>query len=159
MTDATAQSGGDGGRPKGQTAIRAQAATETVKKQATERVASSLQQQVENTLAEEIVRLPVGGEQIKFDTFDGPTSDRVATVEERIARMDVESFEEKYAEEVRWMCKTLGEAAEPKWMTASWFYENFSIKKRREYLNLIQAEEDLMEADIKKRQRRNRGGG
>lgn len=127
---------------------------------------SALQQSIENSLAEDRVRLPIGGERIRFRTFNGPCdghpdsggeiSDRVALNDERLDRMNADDFESQYNEEVAWMCLTLGWAAEPEFMNAEWWEDMFSIIRIKEYLNMIQLEREFSEDQIKKLRRRGR---
>lgn len=135
--------------------------------------ASSLQQQIENSIADETVRLPVGDARVEFRTFNGDCSgcpdhpdreiekggdisDMVALTDERLDRMTQSNFAEKYEEEVGWMCDVLEWSSKPDFMTAEWWRETFGIKRRREYLNLIQTERELSRKKLEKLRRQGR---
>lgn len=130
--------------------------------------ANSLQAQIENSLSDSKCRLPVGDARVQFRTFNGDCSDcpdhpddhtvktggdlsdLIALTDERLDRMNTDNYAERYHDEVFWLCEVLDWSSEPEFMEASWWREMFSIKRRREYLNLIQSERDLTREEIKK---------
>lgn len=133
---------------------------------ADEQKASALQQSIENSLADNRVRLPLGGERIRFKTFNGrceghpdtggEISDRVALNDERLDRMNADDFENQYQDESEWMCMTLAWAADPEFMTTDWIKANLGIVRRKEYLNMIQIEREFSEEQLKNLRRRGR---
>lgn len=124
-----------------------------------EREASALQQSIENSLGDEWIRIPIGGEKIRFHSFNGPCeghpdrggeiSKKVALIDERLNRMDTDDYEERFTKEAEWICMTLGWAAEPEFMDGEWFEDNISFMRCKELLSLIQTERDFSEKQVK----------
>lgn len=114
--------------------------------------ASARQREIENALREDTITIPVAGHEIEWTTFSGKESEEVALIEQRMQDMgdDLERLDEDLDEITEWMCSLLEDHAEPDWMTAEWFRENFTLRKRRVYLDMLNREQDLTEAEIKK---------
>lgn len=114
--------------------------------------ASARQREIENALRQDTITIPVAGHEIEWTTFDGTESEEVALIEQRMQDMgdDLERLDEDLDEITEWMCDLLEKHSKPDWMTAEWFRTNFTLRKRRVYLDMLNREQDLTESEIKK---------
>lgn len=114
--------------------------------------ASARQREIENALREDTVTLPVAGHEVEWTVLDGKTSEDIALIEQRVQDMGEtpEALDEDLDEIADWMCSLLEDHSKPEWMTAEWFREHFTLRKRRVYLDMLNREQDLTESEIKK---------
>lgn len=110
---------------------------------------SELQRRIEQSLADETVTLPVGSEDVEFDTFERETSEWAAMLQERLRRLDGEDYEAEFRAEVDRIYRTLEEHSVPDWMDRRWWEHHISVRRAIQYLTSINAEVDITEEDIK----------
>lgn len=139
---------GDGPADK----IRQQLGKKNKAKRAERAEAAGRQEAVLNHLRDETVSLPFAGQTFEFDTLDGDQSDRVAKLDETIARIGGEDFRKEFDSEVEWMCSLLDAKSKPEWMDYDFWKYEVSFTKRKKVLTMLFQEFSPSEEQVKKLQ-------
>lgn len=151
MSAKSQSSGGDVGDGPADK-IRQQLGKKNEAKQAERAEAAGRQEAVLNHLRDETVSLPFAGQTFDFKTLDGDQSDRVAKLDETIARIGGEDFREQFESEVEWMCTLLATKSKPGWMDYDFWKREVSFTKRKKALTMLFKEYSPSEEEVKKLQ-------